>query len=371
MDRLLELLQLKVSITKIAKILEISRPTLKRVMRENDVDINQYSSLTNNELDDVVRNIKQNHPAAGEAMMKGHLQSQGIRIQRKRLRQSLHRVDGEGIHARQLTTISRRTYTVPCPNYIWHIDGTHKLIRWKFVIHAAMDGFSRLITFCHCSTNNRSSVVLKLFKEAEAKYGLPLHVRSDYGGENVQVWNYMLEKHQNYHAVITGSSVHNQRIERFNRDINTQVVNKFYNDFFFLEESNLLDPTNDTDLFCLHFVFCHIINKRIQEFVNAWNKHSLSTEKNCTPEQLFHLNLHLLQLQTLNDTGKIDSEDIVCPGTSSVEVDAIPHLPHECVSELQDLLQQNSNLDGIILYKNAVNKTLEYLIRTQHNALVV
>ena len=43
--------------------------------------------------------------------------------------------------------------------YCRHIDGHHKLIRWRFVIHGGIDGFSRCIVFLQCSTNNKSETV--------------------------------------------------------------------------------------------------------------------------------------------------------------------------------------------------------------------
>ena len=62
-------------------------------------------------------------------------------------------------------------------------DGHHKLIRWRLVTHGAIDGFSRLIVYLHCSNNNEAETVVKLFKEAVHSYGLPSRVQSDMGGE--------------------------------------------------------------------------------------------------------------------------------------------------------------------------------------------
>ena len=46
------------------------------------------------------------------------------------------------------------------------MDGNHKLIRYKFIIHGAVDGFSRLVTFLKCSNNNRAETVLQSFVDA-------------------------------------------------------------------------------------------------------------------------------------------------------------------------------------------------------------
>ena len=63
----------------------------------------------------------------------------------------------------------------------------HKLIRYKLVIHAAIDGFSRLITFINCADNNRSETVLDQFIMATSEYGVPSRIRTDHGGENVKI----------------------------------------------------------------------------------------------------------------------------------------------------------------------------------------
>ena len=58
------------------------------------------------------------------------------------------------------------------PNSLWHLDGYHKLVRWNFVIHGAIDSFSRFITYLKVSSNNTSQSVLTTFICAESEFGI-------------------------------------------------------------------------------------------------------------------------------------------------------------------------------------------------------
>ena len=70
--------------------------------------------------------------------MAGHLVTRGLLVPRSRLRASIHRVDPENTAARRSVTIRRRVYFADGPNAIWHIDGNHMLIRWRFVYIVAL-----------------------------------------------------------------------------------------------------------------------------------------------------------------------------------------------------------------------------------------
>ena len=70
--------------------------------------------------------------------------------------------------------------------------------------------------YLHCSTDNQASTVLDLFVKATSEFGIPSHVRSDKGSENRLVALYMLSQlGTNRNSMLTGRSVHNQRIERY------------------------------------------------------------------------------------------------------------------------------------------------------------
>ena len=55
------------------------------------------------------------------------------------------------------------------------------------------DGFSRLVTYLHCSNNNCASTVLALFFEACRMCSIPSRVHCDHDIENVDVARWMHE----------------------------------------------------------------------------------------------------------------------------------------------------------------------------------
>lgn len=156
------------------------------------------------------------------------------------------------------------------------------------MIHGGIDGFSRLIVFMGVATNNKSSTVFDLFLNATTTCGLPSRVRTDHGGENVDVANFMiLQRGPGRGSIIQGRSVHNQRIERLWLDLYKGCTNVFYDLFTFLEAEHILNIENEKHIFALHFVFIPKIQASLQIFLNQWNNHKLSSENGKTPNQLF------------------------------------------------------------------------------------
>lgn len=284
-----ELLALKLSYAQIAKVLGICRTSLYKKMNEYRINYKEkYSIISDNELDNTIKQIYQDQHKMGEVMLMGHLRSKGIDVQRKRVREAIHRVDPVGVEERKANGIKRRVYEVPHPNFIWHIDGNHKLIRYRLVIHCAIDGYSRLITFLQCSDNNRSQTVVELFNEATNEFGMPKHVRTDHGGENVGIWTTMYNAYgDENNPVFTSRSVHNQRAERNNRDLNVSITSPFKKVFEELELEGHLNVDNETDIFCLHYVYLPRINRALTNHTNAHNHHKISSEGSATPLQLF------------------------------------------------------------------------------------
>ena len=177
----------------------------------------------------------------GQSFVSGRLRLLGYRVVRERVRRAVRTCDPLNTALRwRGHTMFRRPYSVLGANSLWHIgkivlcvynvcmyflhvDGHPKLT------HGGIDEFSTMLIYLKCSTNNRARTVLDLFVAAVHRFGLPSRVRSDLGGENVMVAQYMLQhRGTNRRSMITGSSIHNQRIDRMWCDVHRSVTSLFY-----------------------------------------------------------------------------------------------------------------------------------------------
>ena len=62
-------------------------------------------------------------------MLRGVLKAKGIHISMVRLCDCLSDMNPVNAALRWASPITRRVYSVPHPNALWHLDGNHKLIR--------------------------------------------------------------------------------------------------------------------------------------------------------------------------------------------------------------------------------------------------
>ena len=153
-----------------------------------------------------------------------------------------------------------------------------------------MDGDTRLPVYLKGSDNYRAETVQHLFIDAINEYDLPSSLHSDKGGENVMVSLHMLQhplRGPGRGSMITGRSVHNQRIERMCRDVFEGVLYINYNLFYHLEENGILDPTNTIHLFAIHYVFIPRINEHLDVWKSGFVCHHIRSAGSRSPMQLY------------------------------------------------------------------------------------
>lgn len=295
---------------KISEMFQVSRWTIMRRVHDFGLsNLKRFSEITDETIDNTVKQyIAQHGTTTGESFIIGHFRSLGLHVQRRRIRASINRVDPSNSALRWGALVSRRKYFVPWPNSLWHLDGHHALIRWKFVIHGCCDGKSRKIMFLKCNTNNLAETVLYLFEEAITENGSlwPSRIRVDYGVENVLACEAMVARRgEGRGSFIAGSSTRNQRIERLWRDVFRCVCQFFYYHFYAMEQTGILDIENPIHMFALHLVFQPRINNSLNVFKDMFNNHGLSTESGWTPNQIW-LNGMLNENNPLSKNGLDD-----------------------------------------------------------------
>ena len=196
---------------------------------------------------------------------------------------------------------------------------------------------------------------MQLFIEACEEFCVPWRVRTDHGGENQLIWEGMLElaTQRNPNPVTVGTSVHNQRVERFNRDISTHIRERYGYLFYSFERRGLLDVENTVHLAALHFVYIPRINAVLSTLKRCHNHHPIRTEHNLSPMQLIERNKWRYENPTDQEIAESDrSTDMhaIPANPVSIEVHA-PDLPHPEVDEILnvDVLDDDGE-DGKNIY---------------------
>ena len=121
-EQLEYLLAIGFSGPQISNAIGASLSTIRRRMTQYGLTVGSlYSDVSDQELDSIVSQIKILFPNCGFRMMQGHLLTQGHRVSQARVRESLQRIDPDGVAIQWSATIERRTYKVQSPLSLWHI----------------------------------------------------------------------------------------------------------------------------------------------------------------------------------------------------------------------------------------------------------
>ena len=82
-------------------MLSVSESTIYRRMRSYGLSKLDFSEISDQQLDNNVSQIANDFPFCGESMIKQLLRGKGIKVQRWRMRDSIHRVDSQGVENRK------------------------------------------------------------------------------------------------------------------------------------------------------------------------------------------------------------------------------------------------------------------------------
>ena len=108
--------------TDIASLLGVSRMTIFRRRQENGLLNDPTETIDDSQLRMLLSHLRRSSPQLGETMVMGHLRSLGYKVPRARVRSAIRATDPINTAIRwQGTVTSRRPYSVPGPNSLWHI----------------------------------------------------------------------------------------------------------------------------------------------------------------------------------------------------------------------------------------------------------
>ena len=186
------------------------------------------------------------------------------------------------------------------------------------------------------------------------KWGLPSRVRCDYGMENYHVGAYMIQhRGPGRGSIITGSSVHNSRVERTHRDVYSGVLAFYSRVFQQLEDEGNLNVLNDVHIFSLHHIYIPRIQNSLEELVSQMNNRPVSTERNHSPLQMWERGMleNLHSGHTALSEAEIEHLGVDRDGVLSVEVEdyqveidpPLVSLSEEQKGELPDPLTNDGN----------------------------
>ena len=89
------------------------------------------TDISNDDLKDVVKDLRQHQPFCGVSMVWGNLRS---KVTRERVRNTLRQIDPIGRMLRFLPgSIRRQPYSVPGPNSLWHMGKCSSEAHWGII----------------------------------------------------------------------------------------------------------------------------------------------------------------------------------------------------------------------------------------------
>jgi hypothetical protein len=254
--------------------IRLSLSQLKRILKQQSLRRRQVTYAPEHCVKDIIeKELLFSGSCIGYRSMWQRLKNDyHLKVKRNDVMLLLRQLDPEGVEARRAHRLRRRTYTVPGPNYVWHVDGYDKLKPFGLAIHGAIDGYSRRIMWLEVgSTNNNPKLIANYFLETvKTNSCVPRIIRADCGTENsiIAVLQPLLRfNHQDSLAgiksFIYGRSTSNQRIERWWGYLRSQGLNWWINTFKDLRDAGHFDAFDPVQVECIRFCFTEVLQAEL------------------------------------------------------------------------------------------------------------
>ena len=189
----------------------------------------------------------------------------------------------EGVDMRKTHRLTRRKYTNPGPNYLWHFDGNDKLKLFGLGIHRCIDGYSRRILCLEVSRSNKDpTIVGKYFLDCiDQLNGAPRAIRADRRVQNTAIAGTQRYFHNfENSSFLFGKSSSNQRIETWLSVSHRRFLQIWMNLFKDMRDEGLYDDSNVFHVECLVFYFYGIIQDELTKTMTEWNTNRIRCIRN-------------------------------------------------------------------------------------------
>ena len=108
--------------------------TIYRRRQEYRMMENPSGNITDDELREVLRQMRRELPSLGQTLVWGRLRSLGFKVTRARVRDAMRVTDPINTALRWREITPRRPYSVPGPNSLWHIGKLNNYIIIQHII---------------------------------------------------------------------------------------------------------------------------------------------------------------------------------------------------------------------------------------------
>ena len=223
-------------------------------------------------------------PTFGRKMLTGYLKASGVEVGERVVRRYLPQANPQFAQERRMG-VERQTnphlYYAEYPGHKLHMDQNEKLVEYGVTLVCAIDGYSKFITgFSVMPIKNNVTIYDEVYHASELLYGLPDHVRVDFGKEFYltlyQQENIMhLRNNLQRPPYIQTPSTQNHVIERMWVEFNSRIVYPLKFILAEMKNNEELDLSDPVTRFCVSTLTGTCYRVGMETTVQSWNYHMI------------------------------------------------------------------------------------------------